>query len=615
MFLFLQTGSCQSSTEHRDTAALPTSAEQRNHIHCRKESAVMEKSSLPVLLLTGLCGAVFSLTRQHFYVGIQTSWPEAQRFCRTNFKDLSTVNSQAELEQLMSMAEPGSLEPWIGLYRDTQEWRWAAGQEVTFCNWRRRLFCATAGPDGLWVDGVCDDTFPFMCYTNTSDISQRYTLVLQPMSWSAAREYCRQNHTDLVSVQDRSENAAVSARAQGRVFWIGLFNEPWKWADGANATYRNWYYRQPDDWAYAERCVVMSWNGFWFDFNCSLALTFYCCSADPSLRCQLNSDWKTWDEARSFCRSQNADLAVVRSQEENEQLQQPPYLAWIGLLHDQENWQWVSGADLGYSNWKTQLFCAAANPEGYWWDFVCDLELPFMCYTDTSDVSQRYTLVLQPMSWSAAREHCRQNHTDLVSVQDRSENAAVSARAQGSVFWIGLFNEPWKWADGANATYRNWRRYSPDNNDGKQKCTVLNLAGADNGTWNDKTCSEQRPFFCQDDVRDLILVRENRSWEEALDFCRSHYSDLTSIVSAKEQVAALRAAGTQSEYVWLGLRQSLVSGAWFWVNREPLGYEAWGQGGQPQCPLSSHCGAMSARTQLWTDLPCDLRLSFICYRD
>ncbi|XP_066577175.1 rheacalcin-2-like [Amia ocellicauda] len=115
----------------------------------------------------------------------------------------------------------------------------------------------------------------------------------------------------------------------------------------------------------------------------------------------------------------------------------------------------------------------------------------------------------------------------------------------------------------------------------------------------------------------LILVRENKTWEEALDHCHSHYTDLASIVSEKEHnLTALMAAEAQTTHVWLGLRQSFITHSWFWVNREVLGYQKWVQGGQPQCPQSRYCGAMSTTTEghAWTDRPCKERLNFICYR-
>ncbi|XP_069044387.1 macrophage mannose receptor 1-like [Lepisosteus oculatus] len=276
-----------------------------------------------------------------------------------------------------------------------------------------------------------------------------------------------------------------------------------------------------------------------------------------------------------------------------------------------ENWQWVSGERASYANWKTRLFCATAGPDGYWTDVVCDELHYFMCYTDSSQGSRTYTLIEQNKTWAAARDHCRQQHTDLVTISSPRENEAVREAAQGSVFWIGLFNEPWEWSDGGDSSFRNWATGEPRNLADSEKCVLQSLESG--SQWNDITCQTLQPFFCQHDFQ-LVLVKENRSWEEALDYCRTHHTDLTSLLSQTEQdLAALEVEGARSPHVWLGLRQSFVSGSWFWVNREPLGYTAWARGEQPQCPQLGRCGAMSTETSSWAALGCEEKLNFLCY--
>ncbi|MBN3315103.1 MRC1 protein, partial [Atractosteus spatula] len=232
-----------------------------------------------------------------------------------------------------------------------------------------------------------------------------------------------------------------------------------------------------------------------------------------------------------------------------------------------------------------------------------------MCYTDSSQGSRTYTLIEQSKTWAAARDHCRQQHTDLVTISSPSENQREAAL--GSVFWIGLFNEPWEWSDGGDSSFRNWATGEPRNAADSEKCVRQSLESG--SQWDDVTCQTLQPFFCQHDFQ-LVLVKENRSWEEALDYCRTHHTDLTSVLSQTEQdLAALEVEGAQSPHVWLGLRQSFVSGSWFWVNRKPLGYTAWERGEQPQCPQSGRCGAMSTETSSWAALGCEKKLNFLCY--
>lgn len=65
----------------------------------------------------------------------------------------------------------------------------------------------------------------------------------------------------------------------------------------------------------------------------------------------------------------------------------------------------------------------------------------------------------------------------------------------------------------------------------------------------------------------MILIKENKTWEDALNYCRVHHTDLVSITSAevKTSVNSL-AVNALTPYVWLGLRYSRALGLWFWVN-------------------------------------------------
>ena len=56
---------------------------------------------------------------------------------------------------------------------------------------------------------------------------------------SAARQYCRTHHTDLVSIRSPAENQVVREVAAGHEVWIGLFKDTWRWSDG-RYSFRFW---------------------------------------------------------------------------------------------------------------------------------------------------------------------------------------------------------------------------------------------------------------------------------------------------------------------------------------------------------------------------------------
>ncbi|MGH0170934.1 UNVERIFIED_CONTAM: hypothetical protein FKN15_059312 [Acipenser sinensis] len=342
-------------------------------------------------------------------------------------------------------------------------------------------------------------------FTKTSNITQRYTLIEELKTWTEAQQYCRKHHTDLVSINNASENEEIVKKAQGKPFWIGLFNEPWKWShQGDSYTFHNWSYGQPDNRGGDQNCVLMSKSGGWIDYDCNSQLPFFSCEGGSSGQCFYEGTGKTWQEAQSYCRNQGRDLPSIQDQARvNKLIRLIPSTSdryWIGLYHDKENWQWSSGGDVIYFNWGRYLFCASVNSEGEWEDSLCSQGNYLMCYSETSNITQRYTLIEQLKTWTAAQQYCREHHTDLVSIKNASENEEIVKKAQGKPFWIGLFNEPWKWShQGDNYTFHNWSKGEPNNWGGGEKCVMMSKTGG----WNDAPCNNQLSFFCCEEGESL----------------------------------------------------------------------------------------------------------------
>ncbi|KAK6477817.1 macrophage mannose receptor 1-like, partial [Huso huso] len=223
------------------------------------------------------------------FVETVKSWSEAQRYCREKHTDLATVRSQEEAEQLLNITGASLRDSWIGLYRDdTQNWQWSNSNDVIYSNWRADLFCASVNSDGKWTDLSCNLQKAFMCYKETSNITERYTLIKELKTWTEAQQYCREHHTDLVSIKNASENEEIVKKAQGKPFWIGLFNEPWKWShQGDNYTFHNWSNGQPDNRGGGENCVMMRQTGGWHDASCNSQKSFFCCNGEDLVQTVL----------------------------------------------------------------------------------------------------------------------------------------------------------------------------------------------------------------------------------------------------------------------------------------------------------------------------------------
>nr|XP_040060816.1 macrophage mannose receptor 1-like [Gasterosteus aculeatus aculeatus] len=211
-----------------------------------------------------------------------------------------------------------------------------------------------------------------------------------------------------------------------------------------------------------------------------------------------------------------------------------------------------------------------------------------------------------PKTWSEAREFCRENYTDLSSIGNHREDTIFQVHvSQGSRFWIGLHRNDrgeWEWSGGEDASFFNWAQGEEGQDHG---CVAHSDAG-----WRNDDCSKRRPFSCFHNG--LVLVKENKTWEEAMERCRQQHRDLVSVTSESVLLETLRTSRwAQAARVWTGLR--FLAGGWLWVSGETVSYQAWSPGETPQCPAwIRRCGALSLEGRRWESWDCADTLNFVC---
>ncbi|XP_039624819.1 macrophage mannose receptor 1-like [Polypterus senegalus] len=488
-----------------------------------------------------------------------TVWHEAYNYCRKNSSDPAAVSAVNQLMQKLNISGKDNFCTYLSFYE--VKWQWSNKDAVTYSNWKRNFFCGFVQSDGTWNDSVCDDQKTFMCYKETINISERYVWINSTMNWKSAQNYCREKYKkDLVSIRNESENQEIMEKAQGSPFWIGLFNNPWKWSDGENSTFQIWSHKQPDNYCHNEACVEILSDGTWNDAFCGKMNYFFCTNKSKvTTPFDLVNYSLSWLDAQRYCRNNYTDLMTVESQTENQNLKTPhDKNYWIGLRRENDNWQWSNRSPLTYTNWKREFSCAVLQSDGSWNDSDCSEEKPFMCYNET-EYNHTYIWINKSMNWTRALNYCQKTYTDLVSIRNESENEEIRKKAQNMPFWIGLFKNSSKWSDDEKSTLTNNSNQSQllDNEQHPENCTEVKIKGCCVIT----QYSTEKHLICSQVGWNLTLVNDSSTWEEAVDYCRNKNSNLIRISSEMEQnIIATLVNTTNSSNVWLGLRQSRVFG-------------------------------------------------------
>ncbi|XP_030583092.1 L-selectin [Archocentrus centrarchus] len=111
------------------------------------------------------------------------------------------------------------------------------------------------------------------------------------------------------------------------------------------------------------------------------------------------------------------------------------------------------------------------------------------------------------MNWTQARQWCQSHYTDMVVIQNQTENdylVSILPRREGfPYFWIGITrnhkNETWTWI-GNNSTWignNSWAENEPNNNYSTEFCVeIYTNSGTNRGKWNDEKCNSLKSPAC-----------------------------------------------------------------------------------------------------------------------
>uniref|UniRef100_A0A3Q2CXE4 C-type lectin domain-containing protein n=1 Tax=Cyprinodon variegatus TaxID=28743 RepID=A0A3Q2CXE4_CYPVA len=221
-----------------------------------------------------------------------------------------------------------------------------------------------------------------------------------------------------------------------------------------------------------------------------------------------------------------------------------------------------------------------------------------------------YHYINEEKNWTEAQQYCREKHTDLATVSNMTDMKRLLSNSAGNMTeaWIGLYdqtdvNRTWYWSLPGNELNNQ------QSNSGLCVMTVLD----DEGRWMSEKCTVKKPYICYEDK--VILIKENKTWENALNYCRDHYHDLVTITSLDEQRwIQEKAKKASTDYVWIGLHYACTLDLWFWVSDEVVSYNNWVSNGPvDDCDMS---GAIEAREKYWwTKRNYLAEFNFICSKN
>lgn len=113
-------------------------------------------------------------------------------------------------------------------------------------------------------------------------------------------------------------------------------------------------------------------------------------------------------------------------------------------------------------------------------------------------VHLEYVLVSKKMKWDEAQMYCRENHSDLATIESLKDMkmlaSIAAARSITGLLWIGLKKyevKSWMWSSGDTpglTGYSNWATFHTSNHCGA-------LRG--DGKWLVVFCATTLPFVCQ----------------------------------------------------------------------------------------------------------------------
>ncbi|KAG7221488.1 hypothetical protein INR49_002463 [Caranx melampygus] len=542
---------------------------------------------------------------QYVLVSEEMTWFEAQSYCRQHYTDLVSVRSSAENEDVRGRLQ--GIPAWIGLHRDS--WRWSDGSHSSFRHWMEsqpdnqnsREACVIV-LEGGWNDWACDTKFNFLC--------QRIIEVTPPPQVMLRRTSVKITFRTNADLKDPTiidgviQQLEASLRSQGlsNVHVIGGTLLPGNVATRGTAV-------QSEDSDSQEPASPAAAPHLANDQDFSPQTFEETCTTVP----KQNNPWWQVDLGSIYhitavsiisngdCCPEELEGAEIR----------------IGLRNDTNNHR-CAVITFAQGQYKYNFDCEITEAR-----FV-HVVLPGEGKTLTLCEVQVFGTVLENVAvrgvglQSSLRSKTAGRASSVIdgnrittcSITEDNPVSGCLVMSNSSLSLVTL--------DCGGVVGRYVTVMHPD--------VPLTLCEVEvYSTWeHPENTFPQRPTrysYCSPDLcsRDLVLVRQPKTWFEGQTYCRDKYTDLATIHGAQDMNKVIDVVGMDDSDVWIGLYEDVMTWRWSLSDQGYYGdgeaeFRNW-DAGEPNSESGiQHCAGMQ-HTGEWKDLDCGLLNIFFCFDD
>ncbi len=106
-----------------------------------------------------------------------------------------------------------------------------------------------------------------------------------------------------------------------------------------------------------------------------------------------------------------------------------------------------------------------------------------------------------------------------------------------------------------------------------------------------------------------VLIRENKSWSDALNYCRLYHTDLATIENQDENTKLQLLLTDQNvDSAYIGLYRN----TWKWSDQSSSVFRAWKFSEPNNFKGNEFCAQLSVLNAQWNDVSCSFKLRYVC---